>query len=91
MGGTLSTTVSIDETMKVDRFVESGLTSKALLRLSWQKRWGDRLLFQYRAAVQKLQAPGKLRKNLYELSKLESEREAEEFLKRIEAEGRSAE
>ncbi len=86
----LSTTISVEETMNLDCFVDSGLTSKALLRLWRQKRWGDRLLFQYRAAVLILQAPGNLRKNLYKLSTLESEREAEDFLMRIESEGLAA-
>lgn len=84
----MSATVSIDATLQVDCFVESGLTSRALLRLWRQKRWGDRLLFEYRAAVQILQTPGNMRRNLAELRKLDTEREAEDFLKRVASGGR---
>jgi len=83
----MSTTTSIEETLQVDCFVESGLTSKALLRLWRQKRWGDRLLFEYRTAVLIIQAPGNMRTSLAALRKLDTEREAEEFLKRIGSEG----
>jgi hypothetical protein len=74
---------SVDRLAQLACFADNGVTSKSLLRLWDDKRWPTHLLFDYRTAVQTIQASGNRRKSLAELRKLRTRREAETYLQEV--------
>jgi hypothetical protein len=74
---------SVDNLTKLDCFVDCGVKSKALVRLWRDKRWPTHLLFDYPAAVERIQLRGELRKRIAELQKLSTRQQAEKYLQQI--------
>lgn len=74
---------SIENLTKLDCYIDYGVKSKALMRLWLDKRWPTHLLFDYPAAVERIQLRGELRKRIAELQKLSTRQQAEKYLQQI--------
>jgi HNH endonuclease len=78
-----SLSCSVDELLRLDCYIDYGVTSKALVLLWRRKRWPTHLLFDYPASVQTIQLRGELRRRMGELQKLTTRQQAEDYLQQI--------
>jgi hypothetical protein len=74
---------SIDMLTQLVYYIDCGVKSKALVRLWRDKRWPTHLLFDYPAAVEKIQLGGELQQRIAELQKLSTRQHAETYLEQI--------